>query len=232
MAWDSAVFWIALLKIIWVNILLSGDNAVVIALACRSLPEKQRKLGMFFGAGIAIVMLIVFTAIVATLLSIAWLKVAGSAALVWIAVNLVLPEDEEHSISGHDNLWKAIGTIAVADVVMSLDNVIAVAAVAKGSWLLLCAGLAISTPVIIGGSALIMALIDRFPLIVWGGAALLGWVAGEMLLSDVALVNWLGEANVQYYEHWSAPIGAAVVLAIGFFISRARREQNLEKQSH
>jgi YjbE family integral membrane protein len=229
MAWDTGAFWFALAKIIWVNILLSGDNAVVIAMACRALPEKQRRVGMIFGAGIAILMLIVFTAIVATLLSIAWLKVAGSIALVWIAVNLVLPESDDHSVSSHENLWKAIGTIAVADVVMSLDNVIAVAAVAQGSWFLLCAGLAISTPVIIGGSALIMALIDRFPVIVWGGAALLGWVAGEMLLTDTALVSWLGEANVHHYEGWAAAGGSAVVLAVGWFMARMKREQAFEK---
>jgi YjbE family integral membrane protein len=232
MTWDTADFWIALMKIIWVNILLSGDNAVVIALACRALPPKQRRIGMVAGAGIAILMLIIFTAIVATLLSIAWLKVAGSIALVWIAVNLVLPEDDEHNVSSHENLWKAIGTIAIADVVMSLDNVIAVAAVAHGSWVLLCVGLAVSTPIIIGGSALIMTLIDRFPVIVWGGAALLGWVAGEMLLSDVAVVSWLGEATVHHYETWAAIAGAAVVLAIGWFMVRAKREQEIEKPQH
>lgn len=222
MSIGSAEFWIALVQIIWVNILLSGDNAVVIALACRSLPDKQRKVGMILGAGIAVLMLIVFTAIVATLLNIAWLKVVGSAALVWIAVNLVLPENDEHEVASSDNLWKAVATIAIADVVMSLDNVIAVAAVAKGHWELLIVGLAVSTPIIIGGAALIMALIDRFPIIVWGGAALLGWVAGEMLLSDKGLISYLGEDFAHHYEFVSAIAGAIVVLAVGYILSRIK----------
>jgi YjbE family integral membrane protein len=233
LAFNSPEFWFALVQIIWVNILLSGDNAVVIAMACRSLPEKQRRVGMVLGAGIAILMLIVFTAIVATLLSIAWLKVVGSVALVWIAVNLVLPEGEDgHKVSSSENLWRAIATIAVADVVMSLDNVIAVAAVAKGSWVLLIAGLTISTPIIIGGSALIMALIDRFPIIVWGGAALLGWVAGEMLTSDAALVSRFGQSALENNEIWIAATGAAVVLAIGWIMTRMKREQEIEHSGH
>jgi YjbE family integral membrane protein len=229
MSIGSAEFWIALVQIIWVNILLSGDNAVVIALACRSLPDKQRKLGMILGAGIAVLMLIVFTAIVATLLNIAWLKVVGSAALVWIAVNLVLPEDDEHEVASSDNLWKAVATIAIADVVMSLDNVIAVAAVAKGHWELLIVGLAVSTPIIIGGAALIMALIDRFPIIVWGGAALLGWVAGEMLLSDKGLVSYLGEDFAHHYELVSALAGAIVVLAVGYTLTRLKARGHVEE---
>jgi len=229
MSFGSAEFWIALVQIIWVNILLSGDNAVVIALACRSLPDKQRKVGMILGAGIAVLMLIVFTAIVATLLNIAWLKVVGSAALVWIAVNLVLPEDEGHEVASSDNLWKAVATIAIADVVMSLDNVIAVAAVAKGHWELLIVGLAVSTPIIIGGAALIMALIDRFPIIVWGGAALLGWVAGEMLLSDKGLISYLGEDFAHHYEFVSAIAGAVVVLAVGYTLSRIKARGHAEE---
>jgi YjbE family integral membrane protein len=231
MTFGSAEFWIALIQIIWVNILLSGDNAVVIALACRSLPDKQRKLGMILGAGIAVIMLIVFTAVVATLLNIAWLKVVGSAALVWIAVNLVLPESDEHNVASSDNLWKAVATIAIADVVMSLDNVIAVAAVAKGHWELLIVGLAVSTPIIIGGAALIMALIDRFPIIVWGGAALLGWVAGEMLLSDRGLVSYLGEDFAHHYELVSALAGAIVVLVVGYTLTRIKAREHAEESA-
>ena len=228
MSIGSAEFWIALVQIIWVNILLSGDNAVVIALACRSLPDKQRKVGMILGAGIAVLMLIVFTAIVATLLNIAWLKVVGSAALVWIAVNLVLPEDEGHEVASSDNLWKAVATIAIADVVMSLDNVIAIAGVAGDHWGLLITGLVISIPMIIAGSAIILAIIDRFPIVVWAGAALLGYVAGEMILGDVAIVEHFGEETLHAWETPVALACAAGVVGIAWVIARVKTRKVAE----
>jgi len=218
---NSPAFWLAILQIIWINILLSGDNAVVIAMACRSLSDKSRKWGMVIGAGVAVFLRIVFTIIVTTLMGIPFLKVAGALALFYIAVDLIKPKDEgESHVAAHENLWRAIVTIAVADVVMSLDNVIAIAAVAKGSWLLLSIGLAISIPLIIAGAALIMMVLDRFPILVWAGAALLGWIAGELMLSDPAVTSRLGEAVAHRYEMVAAAIGAMIVVAIGYLLSR------------
>src|SRR3954454_12392675 len=172
------------LGIIWINVILSGDNAVVIALACRGLPEDKRRIGMILGAGVAVVLRIVFTVLVAALLSTPFLKILGGVLLLWIAVKLLVGDDEEGSVKETDRLWHAVWTVAVADAVMSLDNVLAIAAVAKDSTFLLVLGLAISIPLIIAGAALIMALLDRVPLLVWAGAALLGWVAGQMIVSD------------------------------------------------
>ncbi|MCK0208764.1 TerC family protein [Starkeya koreensis] len=217
------LFWLALLKIIWINVLLSGDNAVVIAMACRSLPDRMRRTGMILGAGVAVGMRIVFTAIIAVLLGLPWLRIVGSLALMYIAVDLVLPDEgEEGGVAAHDNLWRAVGTIAVADLVMSLDNVVAIAAVADGNWTLIIIGLVISIPMIIAGAALIMGLLARFPFLVWAGAALLGWVAGEMFVSDVKVLEYFGEAVVHHYEYVAAAAGAALVLAIGWVLARRR----------
>ncbi|UOK70729.1 MULTISPECIES: TerC family protein [Ancylobacter] len=221
MSYLEPLFWLALLKIIWINVLLSGDNAVVIAMACRSLPDKMRRTGMILGAGVAVGMRIVFTAIIAVLLGLPWLRIVGSLALMYIAVDLVLPEEgEEGGVAAHDNLWRAVGTIAVADLVMSLDNVVAIAAVADGNWTLIIIGLVISIPMIIAGAALIMGLLARFPFLVWAGAALLGWVAGEMFVSDVKVLDYFGEAVVHHYEYAAAAAGAVIVLATGWAISR------------
>ncbi|MFG1422765.1 TerC family protein [Roseixanthobacter liquoris] len=224
MAIDSPVLWLALLQIIWINILLSGDNAVVIAMACRSLPEKTRRWGIVLGAGVAVGLRILFTGIVATLLALPWLKVVGSLALMYIAVDLALPNEEnEDAVAASDNLWKAVGTVAIADIVMSLDNVVAVAAVANGNWTLLIFGLAISIPLIVAGSSIVMAILDRFPILIWLGAALLGWVAGEMLLSDVAITDRLGGHDAS--EAWHLPAaaaGAVLVVAIAWIIGRMR----------
>ncbi|WP_127092032.1 TerC family protein [Aquabacter cavernae] len=225
MSLDSPALWLALIQIIWINILLSGDNAVVIAMACRSLPEKTRKWGIITGAGVAVALRILFTGIVATLLALPWLKLIGSLALMYIAVDLALPNDgNDEAVEASDSLWKAVGTVAVADIVMSLDNVVAVAAVANGSWLLLGLGLAISIPLIVAGSSLVMAVLDRFPLLVWAGAALLGWVAGEMLLTDVAVMDRIGGADVAH--HWEYPVaalGALLVVGIAYGVGRLRK---------
>ncbi|MGA0562483.1 TerC family protein [Ancylobacter sp. VNQ12] len=224
------LFWLALLKIIWINVLLSGDNAVVIAMACRSLPDRMRRTGMVLGAGVAVGMRIVFTAIIAVLLGLPWLRVIGSLALMYIAVDLVVPEaeGEEGGVAAHDSLWRAVGTIAVADLVMSLDNVVAIAAVADGNWTLIVFGLVISIPMIIAGAALIMGLLSRFPFLVWAGAALLGWVAGEMFVSDIKVLEYFGEAVVHHFEYVAAASGAALVLAIGWTITRLRGGHSAE----
>lgn len=219
MSLDSPVLWLALLQIIWINILLSGDNAVVIALACRSLPDKLRRTGIILGAGVAVGLRIVFTGIVATLLALPWLKLVGSLALMWIAVDLASPDEGgEEAVQASDSLWKAVGTVAVADIVMSLDNVVAVAAIADGNWFLLIFGLAISIPLIVAGSSLVMALIERFPLLVWAGAALLGWVAGEMLLGDVAVIDRLGEETTHHIHSIVSAAGAALVVGLALAI--------------
>lgn len=226
MSFDSPALWLALLQIIWINILLSGDNAVVIAMACRSLPEKTRKWGIISGAGVAVGLRIIFTGIVATLLALPWLKLIGSLALMYIAVDLALPnEGGDDHVEASDSLWKAIGTVAVADIVMSLDNVVAVAAIADGNWFLLIFGLAISIPLIIAGSSLVMALINRFPLLVWAGAALLGWVAGDMLLGDVAIIERLGEETTHHLHRIVSAAGAVLVvgLALGLRWYKGRR---------
>lgn len=221
MGLDSPALWLALLQIIWINILLSGDNAVVIALACRSLPEKARKWGIILGAGVAVGLRIIFTGIVATLLGLPWLKLVGSLALIWIAVDLALPNEQgEDHVEASDSLWKAVGTIAIADIVMSLDNVVAVAAVAKDNWALLVFGLAISIPLIVAGSSLIMSLLDRFPILVWAGAALLGWVAGEMLLGDAALTARISHDLHQTLEHIVPAVGAVLVVALAYGVGR------------
>ncbi len=185
MDFSSPIFWVALLQIIWIDLLLSGDNAVVIALACRSLPEKQRKWGILLGAGAAVGLRILFALAVSYLLGVPLLKVVGALLLFWIAIKLVLDEGGEgHHVEGADSLWKAVRTIAIADAVMSLDNVVAIAAAARGHAELFIFGLLLTIPLIVFGSQIILKLISRFPILIWFGAALLGWIAGEMLVSD------------------------------------------------
>src|SRR3979411_1710141 len=194
----SQAFWIGLLKIIGVNIILSGDNAVVIAVAARSLPATQQKQAIFWGAGAAIVLRILLTLFAVALLALPWLKLVGSLLLFWIGVKLLIPEDDDPDIKAHEHLMSAIKTILVADLVMSLDNVIAVAAAAQGSVALLVLGLAISIPLVIFGATLLVTLMDRFPVIITIGGGLIGWVAGEMLISDLALKSWLSGYGVTY----------------------------------
>jgi len=206
-------FWIALLQIILINIVLSGDNAVVIALACRSLPPQQQKKAIIAGSVGAIVLRIILTFFAVYLLELPYLKLVGAAALVWIGVGLLKGEDEDEELEGHSGLAAAIKTIIVADLVMSLDNVIGVAAAAKGNVVLLVVGLAVSIPLIIYGSTLILKLMSRFPVIITIGAGLLGWVAGEMALSDPAILEW---SNAHHTVHSLAPVmGAVLVVALG-----------------
>jgi YjbE family integral membrane protein len=178
-------FWFAVGKIIWINVLLSGDNALVIALACRGLKPRYRLWGMVLGAGAAVLLRIIFTGIVASLMELPYLKLVGGLALIVIAAKLLVPEEEgEDGIESASHLWHAVQIVVVADIVMSLDNVIAVAAAANGSAPLLILGLAISVPLIVAGAALIMAILAKLPILVWAGAALLGWIAGEVIATD------------------------------------------------
>jgi len=179
-------FWVAVVQIIWIDIILSGDNAVVIAMACRGLPASQRRRGMIIGAGVAAALLIVFTIMVSVLMRLPFLRLFSACALIWIAVKLVGPDQHGEAAAPRaaDSLWRAVRIVVVADVIMGLDNAVAVAAVANGRYVLLGLGLAISIPIVVAGSALLMALIERFPIIVWAGGAVLGWVAGELFVSD------------------------------------------------
>jgi len=220
---QTAVFWVGLWQIILVNIVLSGDNAVVIALAARSLPPHQQNKAVMWGAGAAVAMRIVLTIIAVELLRWPWLKLIGAVLLLWIAVKLLLPEDGgSEGVDSSDNLWAAIKTILIADLVMSLDNVIAVAAAAKGSITLLVLGLAISIPLVIFGATMLMKLMDRWPIIITIGAALLGWVAGDMAVTDPVVKDWV-DANAAWL-HWAAPVaGAVFVVAAGKWLA-ARAE--------
>jgi YjbE family integral membrane protein len=188
-------FWLAALQIMGINILLSGDNAVVIALAVRALPPRERFWGMVLGAGCAAVLLILFTGIVATLLKLPYLKLIGGLALFWVAVKLVVPQhqDEEDTPEAVEDLWRAVRVVVVANIVMSLDNVIAVAAAAHGNYVLLALGLAISIPVVIAGSALFLVILQRFPWVVWAGGALLGWIAGGLLPDDAFIAQYIAK---------------------------------------
>ncbi len=220
----SAESWAALLKIIGINIVLSGDNAVVIALACRSLPVKQRKMGVLFGSAGAIVLRIILTFFAVYLMNLSYLKIVGALLLLWIGVKLILPEDSHgESISANDNLIAAIRTIIIADFVMSLDNVIGVAAAANGNVPLIVIGLLISIPIIIFGSTLIMKVMDRFPIIITIGGGLLGYVAGEMAVTDSAIAGWI-EHHAHYLHTWLPIIGAVFVVALGKWL--ASRHEN------
>src|SRR5438874_1769344 len=194
----SQAFWIGLAKIIGVNVILSGDNAVVIALAARSLPARQQKQAVFWGAGAAIVLRIALTLFAVALLALPWLKLVGSLLLFWIGIKLLIPEDDDADIEASEHLITAIKTILIADLVMSLDNVIAVAAAAGGSYVLLILGLAISIPLVVFGATLLIKLMERFPVIITIGAGLIGWVAGEMLVADSALQGFLSGLGLQY----------------------------------
>jgi len=207
-------FWIGLLKIVWINIILSGDNAVVIALAARSLPPAQQKKAVLFGSGAAVVLRIGLTVVAVRLLEIPYLQIVGGALLLYIGVQLLSEQGgDEGEAKHHGSLLAAVRTILIADLVMSLDNVIAVAAAAKGSMLLLVLGLAISIPLVVFGSTLMIRLMERFPVIVTLGAALIGWVGGETMASDSAIAPLL---HTQTWLHQIAPaLGAALVIALG-----------------
>jgi YjbE family integral membrane protein len=220
---QSTEFWIGLIKIVWINIILSGDNAVVIALAARSLPAEQQKKAVLFGSGAAVVLRILLTVVAAKLLAMSYLQIIGGILLFWIGVQLLTDEDGEE---GHSNnqgsLMSAIRTILIADLVMSLDNVIAVAAAAKGSMLLLILGLAISIPLVIFGSTLMIRLMERFPVIVVVGAGLIGWVGGETIAGDTALAGFMATNGWMHIA--AAPLGAALVVGLGKFLQKRAQQ--------
>ncbi len=211
---QNSDFWIGLIKIIWINIILSGDNAVVIALAARSLPAHQQRMAVLWGSGAAVVMRIVLTIVAVQLLALPYLQIVGGLLLLWIGVQLL---GDEHGDEGEaketGSLAAAIRTILIADLVMSLDNVIAVAAAAKGSTTLLIIGLAISIPLVIFGSTLMIKLMERFPIIVVLGAALIGWVGGETIVNDVSFKEMVAQSPWLHYV--AAAAGAALVVALG-----------------
>ena len=230
----TAAFWVALGKIIWVNILLSGDNAVVIALAARSLPDAQRRKAIFAGSAAAIVLRVLLTVFAVQLLQFPYLKVVGALLLFWIGVQLLLPEDDhEDGFRSSEHLWAAIRTILIADLVMSVDNVLAVAAAAdsgppESRLLLLIIGLGLSIPLIIFGSQLLLGVMERYPVIITLGAALLGFVAGEMIVSDHATEAFFqsaGRASTTLIE----VAGAVGVVLIGQWL--ARRKQRAQASS-
>jgi len=225
----TSQFWLGLGAIIWVNIILSGDNAVVIALAARSLPVHQQRLAVIWGAAAAVVLRIILTIVAVELLKLPYLKLLGGVLLLWIAVKLLVPEDDGgDGIKSSSNLLAAIKTILIADLVMSLDNVIAVAAVAKGSIVLLVLGLLISIPLVVFGATMLMKLMESYPVIITVGAALIGYVSGEMLVTDPVVVEWF-----RVNAHWMVDfevfslfgrkfelsvaglVGAVMVVAVG-----------------
>jgi YjbE family integral membrane protein len=215
------MFWTGLLQIIVVNILLSGDNAVVIALAARSLPPQSRRVAVLGGSIGAVVLRIVFTLVIVWLMTIPYLKVLGGALLLWIGAQMLVPEHdgEGDGIKAHAGLWAAMRTIIVADAVMSLDNVLAIAAAAQGNFPLLLIGLLVSIPLVIFGSMVFLKLLDRFPTLVVAGAGLIGYIAGEVIVTDPAVLSWID--THAHWLHYAGPIaGIAVVLLAGYLMKR------------
>ncbi|MGO4572888.1 TerC family protein [Microvirga sp. 2TAF3] len=233
----SSTFLLSLLQVIWIDILLSGDNAVVIAMACRSLPKHQRKLGIMLGASVAVGLRIIFALVISYLLGVPYLRIIGGLLLFWIALKLIQgEEDGGHEVAASDSLWKAVRTIAIADAVMSLDNVVAIAAASRGHPELFIFGLLLSIPLIMVGASLITTLITRFPIFVWAGAALLGYIAAEMIVTDPVVLGWIA-TNPQLVVpdpghppldlkpigtvlYGAAAIGALFVIVVGWILAR------------
>ncbi len=220
----TTAFWLAVGQIILIDILLGGDNAVVIALACRNLPAKQRKQGIIYGTIGAIVLRVILIAFALALLAIPYLKIVGAALLLWIGVQLMMPEsDDDHNINPSDKLWSAVKTVIMADLVMSVDNVIAIAGAAQGAGQqhqlpLVIFGLLVSIPIIVWGSQIVMKLMERFPVIITLGAMLLGWIAGQMVYTDPAMVGIRPEGKM--WEYTFAAVGAALVLLTGQILQK------------
>ena len=215
-------FWDGLLKIVVVNILLSGDNAVVIALACRSLPDKYRNTAVIAGSAGAVLIRVLFCVIIAWLMAIPAIKLIGGVLLLWIGVKLMVPEDEHDgdNVKSSANLWGAVQTIIIADVVMSLDNVIAIVAAARNDIVLIVIGLVMSVPLIIFGSQLLMKVLNRFPVLVTAGAGLLGWLAGEIMASDPLVHHWVEQHGGAWGETIAGIAGIAFVVGLGFYLAR------------
>jgi YjbE family integral membrane protein len=215
----TATFWLAVGQIIMIDILLGGDNAVVIALACRNLPPKQRAQGIIYGTIGAIFLRVILIAFALALLSVPYLKLVGAVLLLWIGVKLLLPEgDDDHNISSSDKLWSAVKTVIVADLVMSVDNVLAIAGAAQGAaeshqLPLVIFGLLVSIPIIVWGSTFVLKLMERFPFVITLGAMLLGWIAGQMAYTDPAIKAYLPASAI--WSYGAALAGALLVLVMG-----------------
>lgn len=216
----------AVAEIVFLNIVLSGDNAVIIAMACRSLPRRQRLWGFAIGAGLAVILLIAFTAVIARLLEYPYLKLVGGLVLIYIAVKLLLPDEDRDEPEAATHLWRAVRIVVIADIVMSFDNILAVVEIAKGNLTLIAIGLAVSIPVVIAGAAIISAVLDRLPILMWAGAALLGWVAGETIISEPAIsssiAHLFGEAAAGRVKLAATGAVVALVIAIGSVCRRRR----------
>ncbi|MGI9231006.1 MAG: TerC family protein [Methylocystis sp.] len=222
---DPAIGW-EIFEIIWINILLSGDNAILIALACRQLSPHQRRWGVFLGALGGVILRVVFTLIVVELLGVPLLKAAGSLLLLLVAIKLLIDETEPSDVKAKPNLWGAVMSIIMADAVMSLDNVIAIAAAARGSARLIIFGLVLSVPIVMFGAGFLLKALERFPLLVWAGAALLGWVSGEMMASEVIVSDYLSNyIDHQALERSLSAIGASGVVISAFVIKLLRRQR-------
>src|SRR5690242_6785504 len=239
-----APFWIAVVQIIFVNIILSGDNAVVIAMACLTLPPKQRLWGMILGAGVAVLLRCIFTLVIAQAMTYPFLKLVGGALLFYVATKLVTEDadGDEGGVEGAQTLWRAVRIVAIADIVMSLDNVIAIAATAEIAAAqvdlvhaasikatLIIFGLATSVPLIVAGSAILMALLERYRVLVWGGGALLGWVAGDVMVTDPALNGWFSADALHLLHTWGGPVGGFIVLGLGYIIVGRHRRLILDE---
>jgi YjbE family integral membrane protein len=222
----TLAFWAALWKIVAANLVLSGDNAVVIALASRNLSEKHRQRAILLGSAGAVLLRILFCAVIGLLLAIPYLKLAGGALLLWIGVKLAAGDEEASEVRAHEGLWAAIWTIVVADAVMSLDNAIAIAAAAKGDLALIAAGLVLSIPIIVFGASLIARLLDRLPWLGLIGAALIGWIAGEVIADDDAIEGLLARLPLSEAETVCAVVGAGLVLVLGLLIARVRARRH------
>jgi YjbE family integral membrane protein len=231
---------IAVVKIIGINIILSGDNAVVIAMACRNLPHRQRRIGILLGAGAAVVLRIIFTVLVQFLFNVPWLKLAGGLLLFWIALKLLTGDDhgeDDEKVAGGSSLFEAVKIVAIADIVMSLDNVLAIAGAAEAAppdqriWLIVL-GLVISIPLVVAGSTLIMGLLARYPVLVWAGAALLGWIAGELIATEPVLQDYVAQLGQQlgvsakFILRSFEVIGAMIVLVVGWILLRGGKVES------
>jgi YjbE family integral membrane protein len=215
----QAPFWAAVLQIALVNIILSGDNAVIIAMACRELPRPQRAWGIALGSGVAVILRLIFAGAITWLFELPYLKLAGGIALLYIGARLLVPRDHGRDVEAAMRLWRAVWIVVVADVVMSFDNILALVEIANGDVALLAIGLAISIPLVVAGAALIAKLLDRVPILIWAGAALLGWIAGETVISDAAVagrvIRVVGEQFAIYIETAAAAGGAVLVVVAG-----------------
>ena len=237
-------FWIGVAQIILVNIILSGDNAVVIAMACLTLPPRQRLWGMILGAGVAVLLRVIFTLVIAQAMTYPYLKLVGGALLFYVAIKLVTEDaaGEDAGVEGAHTLWRAVRIVAIADIVMSLDNVIAIAASAETAAAqvdlahamaikstLIIFGLATSVPLIIAGSAILMLLLDRYRVLVWGGGALLGWIAGDVMAADSALNDWFSEPVLDQLHIWGGPVGGIIVIGTGYILVGQHRRLILDE---